>query len=139
VSDREHATAPQLLIREIRPEERLLGFRVVKVGDVDDPDLPLSFQSHHDEGLHPRYEETEHAALHVAISFWRTPEPALALGRRFPKHGRYLAKAALTYGLGFDCLDQSAEVNPQHLAVWGSPERLAEAVVEINPIEPTDR
>jgi hypothetical protein len=137
VAPRDASFAPQLLIRQIEAGERIEAFRTVRVADVRHPDLPLSFRSHYEEGLAPRFQQTQHAALHMAVSFWRTEEQALAVARQFfPKHGEYLARAVLSGGQGFDYLDPRGERHPEHLTVWGDPARLAQAVVDITPITP---
>lgn len=128
--------ASELRLLEIRPEECIEAYRSVRVGDCDHLDLPLSFLSHSEEGKPPRYRQTQHAALHTAVSFWRDEETALEVARTFDlRHGEYLARVALTFGFGFDYLDPSLEQNPLHLTVWGSSERLARACVSILPIE----
>jgi hypothetical protein len=123
-----------LLVREIGQQECVVGFRTVRVGEIGHPDLWKSFRSHYEEGLEPRYQQTQHAALHFAVSFWRDREVALALAKRFPNHGNYLAQVLLRASQGFNFLDQSAEYNPKHLTIWGQPARLAKAVVAIIPI-----
>jgi hypothetical protein len=123
-----------LLIQEISPGDCLVGFRTVRLGEIGHPDLWKSFRSHYEEGLEPRYQQTQHAALHFAVSFWRDRDVALALAKRFPSHGNYLARVLLRALQGFNFLDQSAEYNPMHLTIWGQPVRLAEAVVDIIPI-----
>ncbi len=135
VVPRTPVTFPSALeVREIRPEECVRGFRTVRVGQLGHPDLRLSFRSHYEEDLDPRYQQTQHAALHMAVSFWRDRETAIALARRFPDHGGYIAEIMLTSLQGFNVLDQSAEHNPRHLTIWGQSARLAAAVVDILPV-----
>lgn len=106
------------------------------MSDISNPDLRLSFRSHQEEGVPPRYEEEEYPVLHTAVSFWRTREQGLTMGRVFyPKHGEYLAQVVLTFGHSFEYLDQAVEKNPLHLRVWGDPVKLAHSVVDIFPIE----
>lgn len=134
MSPREARIPPQLLLREVSPEQYLRGFRTVKVGEPDHPDLPDSFRSHYEEGVEPRYRQTQHAALHMAVSFWRNQETARILAKRYPKHGNFIATVEFPWGQGIDYLDPSMETDPEHLTVWGSPEALAAAVVAIVPV-----
>ena len=39
---------------QVKPEECIKAFRTVKVGAINDPELPLSFRSHYEEWLYPR-------------------------------------------------------------------------------------
>jgi len=74
MAPRQAHMAPQLLLMEIAPGERIEAFRTVRTGDPLDPELPASFRSHHAAGMEPRYQEAQHAALHMAVSFWRDAE-----------------------------------------------------------------
>jgi hypothetical protein len=125
---------PHLLIREIPADAVLEGFRVVKVGQQDHPDLADSFRSHYEEGCEPRNVEGQHAVLHMGLSFWRDREQAAKLARRCPWIGGYTAHLRLAAGFGFDSLDPSCERNAKHLSVWGDPERFAQFVVDIVPV-----
>jgi len=62
-------------------------------------------------GCTPGYQQTQHAALHMAVSFWRRQEAAIELAKRFPKHGG-------------SALDPGSVSRPQDLA---SPTRQASA------------
>jgi hypothetical protein len=134
VSPREPRIAPTLLIHEVAPEQCIYAFHTIKVATLNDPALPDSFRSHYEEGLEPRYRQAQHAATHMAVSFWRDEETCRVLAKRFPKHGTHIARVCLTFGHGFDYLDPSLETDPQHLTVWGDPARLASAVVDIVPV-----
>lgn len=134
MSPRESRIAPTLQIHEIAPEECIDAFHTVKVATIGDPALPDSFRSQYEEGLAPRYRQTQHTATHMAVSFWRNEETCRVLAKRFPKHGSHIARVNLTSGYGFDYLDPSLETDPQHLTIWGLPERLAAAVVAIVPV-----
>jgi hypothetical protein len=125
-----------LIVRSIAPDEQIEAFRAVHVADPADADLPLSFRSHYETPLKPQPLETDRTALYMAVSFWLAPEPIIALARRLPKLGRFLARVDLGYGSGFDYLDRTLERNPQHLTIWGAREKLAGAVVDIVPIDP---
>jgi hypothetical protein len=125
----------ELRIREIAEGEHLRGFRIVKVATPDDPDLPLSFRSHHAEGLEPRRQQTQHAALHTAISCWRSGESAARLAKRFPKLGSYVAVVDLEAGHGFNYLNPEDEIDPEHLTIWGDSAALAAAVADIVPVD----
>lgn len=134
---RDARIAPQISVFEVAPEECVRGFRTVKVSTLDDPNLWRSFRSHYEEGSKPRYRETQHAALHMAVSFWRTRETAIRLAENFfPKHGEHVAQVVLTFGHGFDYLDPAMELDPEHLTVWGGAARLAAAAVDIVPVRP---
>lgn len=133
---RKPTTPSSLLIHEIAGSDCIEAFRVVRVGARGDPRLSESFESHYETGMAPRYEETQHAAIHMAVSLWREPEPAIAIAREYPKVGGHLARVQLRAGNGFNYLDPLAERSPKHLTVWGAPERLAQAVVDIVPIDP---
>ncbi len=130
---REPWIAPDLRIRAVQPEECVEGYRAVRVATLNDPALPDSFRSHYEEGREPRYRQTQHHALHHAVSLWRDKETMAALIRKFPKLGGHVARVQLTFGLGFDYLDPAAEENPRHLTVWGAPDAFASSVVEIFP------
>jgi hypothetical protein len=127
--------SPTLRLREVGPEQVLDCFRTIKVAVLDDLDLPLSFRSHYEEGIGPRYQQTQHAALHMAVSFWREQEIAVMLAKRYPKHGAHVARLMLTFGHGINYLDPQDETNPQHLTIWASPQALAASVVGIVPVE----
>lgn len=107
----------------------------MKVAGLDDPDLWRSFRSHYEEDLPPRYQQTQHAALHMAVSFWRTESTARAVAQKFPRHGSHIARVELQHGAGFNYLDPDVELNPQHLTIWGAAETLAAAAVDIVPVE----
>jgi hypothetical protein len=135
VSPREPRIAPTLLVHEIAPEQRIDAFHTIKVATLDDPALPDSFRSHYEEGLRPRYRQAQHAATHTAVSFWRKEETCRVLAKRFwPKHGTHIARVSLAFGNGFDYLDPSLETDPDHLTIWGMPEKLASAVAAIVPV-----
>jgi hypothetical protein len=135
VSPRDPRIAPTLVIHEVAPEQCLDGFHTVQVATLDDPALPASFRSHYEEGLEPRYRQTQHAATHMAVSFWRDEEICRVLAKRFwPKHGTHIARVCLTFGHGFDYLDPSLETDPEHLTIWGNPDRLAAAAIAIVPV-----
>lgn len=123
------------MLREIDAAASIEAFRTVRVGEVDDPALRDSFRSHYEEGLEPRFQQTQHAALHYAVSMWRDAAVATAVARRYSKLGTFLARVVLTHGQGFNYLDPSVEPNPKHLTVWGAPDNLARAVVDIARIE----
>lgn len=132
---RQPRIAPRLVLHEVAPEQCIEGFHTVKVATLDDPALPDSFRSHYEEGLKPRYHQTQHAAIHMAVSFWRDEEMCRVLAKSYPQHGSHIARVHLTSGNGFNYLDPSLEMNPRHLTVWGGPGRLAAAVVAIVPVE----
>lgn len=129
--------APQLVVRQIEPELYLEAFHTVRVGEIDHPDLSLSFRSHYEEDLAPRFRQTQHAALHMAVSFWRNQEKCWGIANKyFPKHGEYIARVVLPFSHGIDYLDPAAELDPEHLTIWSQPETLARAVVDIVPVRP---
>jgi len=81
----------EVRILEVQPEECIEAFHTVKV-PAGLPGLALSFRSHYEEGLSPRYEEGQQTAIHMAISFWRSQETCRILAKRYPKHGAYIAR-----------------------------------------------
>jgi hypothetical protein len=74
VSPRQARIAPTLQIHEVGDGECIVGYHTIRVASADDPALPESFGSHFAEGLRPRYQQTQHAAIHMAVSFWRTED-----------------------------------------------------------------
>ncbi len=87
--------------------------------------------------MEPRYQQVQHSALHMAISFWREYDVAYKIAQTYSEHGDYIATVVLTSGRGFNVLDRAAEKNPKHLTIWGQPVSLARAVVAIVGVERT--
>lgn len=127
---------PSLLLHEIPEGEVFVGYRAVEVADRFDVAIEQSFRSHYEKRLPRQPPERRHAAIYVGISLWKQESIIMKLARRHPKLGRFVARLELPHGLGFDYLDPAAERNPQHLSIWGTRADLANAVIDIVPIDP---
>ncbi len=109
----------------------LIGFRAVKVASLEHPDLWRSFRSHYEEGKAPRYQQSQHAAMHMAVSFWRSIDAARNLVQALPQLGDYIAEVWLPYGLGINYLDPAQERTPGHMTIWSQAVQLAKCAVSI--------
>ena len=120
------------------PDQRFEAYRAVHVPDRDDPALAHSFRSHYEMGLRPQPLEEDRTSIYMAVSFWRDDRKVVHFARKvgLEKFGRYLARLELGYGFGFEFLDPELERNPRHLTIWGTRDKLAQAVVDIVPIDP---
>ena len=84
--------------------------------------------------MDPRYEQIEQTAIHMGVSFWYPEERCRDLAKKYSKHGSHIARVVLTHGHGFGYLDPALENYLEHLTVWGLPDRLAAATVDIVPV-----
>jgi len=85
MSPRRVSPLAELRLCTLNPGESLEGFRAVGVSEPDDPDLASYFRSHYEEGMEPRYEQVQHAAMHMAVSMWRERVVVVRLRLQLPR------------------------------------------------------
>jgi hypothetical protein len=124
---------PRRLVVEQVPPSGLRVYRIVTTADRESGGWLRSFESSYERGVAPRPASPEEAfrAIYMGISVFERCGQAMAVARRFPRIGSYVAQLDLSADEGFSF----ARWGPKgHLTVWGAPAKLASAVVKVDRV-----
>jgi hypothetical protein len=107
-------------------------WRIVRTDVRDDPVFVGSFRSNYELGSPPRKIEGSATVIHMGVSMYLNRDTALETAKRFEKLGDHLARVDLRSGRGFN---YAFTGHRHHLTIWGDPVKLADATVDIEPVE----
>jgi hypothetical protein len=125
-------TDPEAARLELAEGEELTVFRIVRIGDVEDPAFVDSFRSHAELGLPPRGPEAVHEVIYEGVSVFETREAATETARKWPQIGQYVAELRLTHETGVLYLRWGPS---GHLTLWADALTLTGTAVDTMPVE----
>ena len=106
------------------PAEGETGFRLFHQSEG------LDFRSDYEKGLGPRKAQ-KNALIHMGLTFWQTPDAALAKNRQFGgRLGDHLAVLELRADLG---IWYAETFTIEHFTVWGRAGDLEQSCVKSAP------
>ena len=97
-------------------------------------DVLIAMRSNYEAGRQPHPAERKAIVTFMAVSMFEDGERLRHFAQQRPARiGSYIARVDLQPGLGICLADTGGE---GHWSIWGLPNRLAECVVEVVPIDP---